>query len=138
MAISRKRILFALDARVRYLNLAEQDLVSRDLMAQPLALRRLAAFLYDAHYQQKMKLIPIVLAGPKNANDMCTIVGYFGQPKAGSQQVARARGGGGHVSVSHPAVTPIPVTPGPLRSRSNAIDACTAAFTTRMPSTSDS
>lgn len=52
--------------------------------AQPLALQKLAAFLHDAHFQDKKRDKPVVVIGPKDAAGRCLVVGFSGNPRSGT------------------------------------------------------
>lgn len=82
MMIQRK--MFANFRNHRVFNLSEADIVHRDLIAQPLALQKLAAFLHDAHFQDKKRDKPVVIIGPKDAAGRCLAVGFSGNPRSGT------------------------------------------------------
>ena len=54
------------------------------LQAQPLALQKLAAFLHEAHFQDKKRDRPVVVIGPKSADARCLVVGFAGNPRSGT------------------------------------------------------
>jgi hypothetical protein len=54
------------------------------LQVQPLALQKLAAFLHEAHFQDKKRDRPVVVIGPKSVDSRCLVVGFAGNPRSGT------------------------------------------------------
>ncbi|KAK9808923.1 hypothetical protein WJX72_006468 [[Myrmecia] bisecta] len=67
--------------RYRYVNLRDQELSNKALLAHPLALTKLGMFLHEAYYIQKHKRINYVLIGPQDAEAHCLVLGLIAQPQ---------------------------------------------------------
>ena len=55
-----------------------------ELAGRHLALQKLAAFLHEAHFQDKKRDRPVVVIGPKSADARCLVVGFAGNPRSGT------------------------------------------------------
>ena len=63
------------------------------LLAQPLALTKLGAFLRDVFVQGRKKPKALILVGPQDAARVCLVVAVIDQPTIASVQVPADQGG---------------------------------------------
>jgi cell division control protein 45 len=60
----------------RIFDLSDHKMTSQHLIGHPMALHRLAGFFQEQYFQAKGQRKPVIMIGPRSADDKCLVIGY--------------------------------------------------------------